>query len=363
MNESYLDRLAERLRREGLDAMMICPGETMEFFLSYTPMYCERFQGLFVKADGSLFYLCNLLYEDELRAALPPSVEVLTWFDGDAMAEVVAGHLRQRLPEGARLAVSDGTHAGSLLDVAEKLPLRLSNGELLLQRLRMIKTPEELQALRVAAQIADAALLETLPRVRPGMTEGQVKELLMEAMQRRGGEEPDGLVASGPNCAYAHYIGSQRRLEERDVLLMDFGCRYRGLRSDTTRTVFLGEPTPEQREVYDLVLRANEAAEAMAVAGAEAPAIDRRAREILDEKGYAWTLNSRLGHGIGYAVHEQPDIKASNPIRLEAGMAFSIEPGIYLKDRYGVRIEDIVIINERGEREVLNKTPKALTVL
>lgn len=171
------------------------------------------------------------------------------------------------------------------------------------------------------------------------------------------------MAQSGPNSALPHYLGWSRRIEERDVLLMDFGCTFRGMHSDITRTVFVGRPTPKQVEVYNLVRRANEEAEALVRAGAFVPDIDRRAREVLDEKGYAWSLTSRLGHGIGRMTHEQPDIKASNPIRLAAGMAFSIEPGIYLVGEFGVRVEDIVVLDERGEREVLNRVPKDLIVL
>ena len=268
MNTFYMKKLQEELKNSGFSAILISPGEELDFLLDFEPLFCERFQGLFVKADGTCFYICNLLYAEEFKQALPPEIPIYSWFDGDVMTEVVAKVLKEQGLLGTVIGVNSTAQAFNVLEIME-----------------------------------------------------------------------------------------------HDVVLMDFGCTVGGMYSDMTRTVFVGEPTEQEREIYELVRRANEGAEELVREGAFVPDIDQRARDILDEKGYAWSLVNRLGHGVGYTIHEAPDIKRSNPMHLEKGMAFTIEPGIYLPGTFGVRVEDVVIINENGEREILNHATKDLIVL
>ena len=173
----------------------------------------------------------------------------------------------------------------------------------------------------------------------------------------------EAMVISGPNSGYPHYMGNSRVIEEGDCIVLDYGTTYKGMKSDMSRTVFVGSITDEQREVYELVDRAQLAAQAAAVEGAWIPDIDKAARAVLDEKGLAHTLVNRVGHGIGYSVHEGPYITQQNFRRLERGNCFSIEPGVYLPGKWGMRIENIVCINENGETEVLNNADRSLRVL
>lgn len=184
-------------------------------------------------------------------------------------------------------------------------------------------------------------------------------------MQEFGGNGADAIVSFGANASYPHYMvsGEGAVLQEKDVLLTDFGCSYHGFQSDMTRTVFIGEPTEEEAKIYDIVLKANLAGEAAVKEGAYIPEIDKAARKVIEDAGYGQYFTTRLGHGIGYQVHESPEIKQSNRRNLEKGMAFSIEPGIYIPGVIGIRVEDIVVINEHGEREILNKVPKEMKVI
>ena len=363
MNGYYIGKLTEEMQREGFDAVLVAPGEELEFLTGFSPMLCERFQGLFVKADGSCFYICNLLYEGEFRKAFPESIPLYTWFDGDVMTEKVCAALIKEGLSGAVIGVGGTVPAFSLLEIGEKMPVTFKSGKAALERMRMIKTLEEMDALRDSAAIADRVFEEIISYVKPGMTEGDAAAFLMKRMTELGGKRPECIAAAGANASYPHYMGNSAVIGERDSLLLDFGCTYNGLYSDMTRMLYFGEPTEEERNLYNLVRRANEEAEELCISGAFVPDIDARAREVLDEQGYAPTLLNRLGHGIGYTVHEAPDIKQSNPIRLAPGMAFSIEPGIYIAGRTGIRVEDIVLINEHGEREVLNRSPKDMIVL
>lgn len=359
----YLDKLKGCLEERGIDAVMISPGEEMEFLIGMSPMYCERFQGFFLKADGTMFYIGNRLYEDEMREALPESVAVRSWFDEETMTDAVVPVLREFGLTDSLIAVSASTTACSLLELADAAGIHFVSGKGLLEEIRCIKTREEMQFLRESAGIADRMFDEVIRYASPGMTEGEIASYLMKGMEALGGKRPECIAARGPHAAYPHYMGTDGVIGVKDILLIDYGCTWHGMYSDMTRMIFFGAPSGREAMLYDLVRRSNEEAESMCHEGAFGPDISARAREVLDEEGYAHTLINRLGHGIGYTVHEAPDIRASNPVVLQKGMAFSIEPGIYLPGDIGIRVEDIVLINEEGEGEVLNKAPKSITVL
>ena len=361
--EYYLEKLKKSLRERALDAVMVSPGEEMEFLLGMTPMYCERFQGFFLKADGTMLYIGNRLYEDEMREALPEQVAVRSWFDEDTMTEAVVPVLKEFGLADSVIAVSASTTACNLLDLAEAAGIKFVSGKALLEEIRCIKTSEEMQFLRESAAIADRMFDEAARYAKPGMTEGGIAEFLLKGMEVLGGKRPECIAARGPHAAFPHYMGTDGVIGRKDILLLDYGCTWHGLYSDMTRMLFFGTPSGREAKLYGLVRRSNEEAEALCREGAFIPDISNRAREVLDEEGYAHTLINRLGHGIGYTIHEAPDIRASNPIHLVKGMAFSIEPGIYLPGEIGIRVEDIVLINEAGEGEVLNKAPKEPVII
>lgn len=270
---------------------------------------------------------------------------------------------REQGLSGKKIAVNSDARAFQILELMAETGITFVSGRYLMEAMRMIKDREEQQALRDSAAIADQVFTEVQAIIRLGVSEKEIQDFLLRRMKELGGENPECIVGVGANASYPHYIGCEGIVGEQDVVLLDYGCTYHGLYSDMSRTLFVGGVTEQQREAYELVKRANEAAEELAEEGARIPDLDAKAREVLDEKGYAHTLLNRLGHGIGYTVHEAPDIKQSNKMHLKKGMAFSIEPGIYLGGEFGIRIEDIVMINDRGEREVLNHSTKELIIL
>ena len=362
MRKEYLDKLIKMLPDAGMDAMLISPSEELKFFSGFTPTMCERFQGLFVKADGSVFYVCNLIYADEVRQALA-DVPVYAWFDGDGMVEPVGAILREQGLAGKTVGVNSSAQAFNVLDIARETGIIFVNGKPLLEEVRIVKSADELQRLREAADIANAAFDPVCGFIQPGITEGDIRDFLFAEMSKRGGYNMWAIVASGPNSSFPHYNGYDRVLQQGDCIVLDWGCEYKEMQSDISRTVFLAPISDELRELYQLSLRATMTAESLVKEGAYVPDIDAAARAVLDEKGLAHTLTSRTGHGIGYMMHEAPDIKASNKRKLERGMCFSIEPGIYLAGRFGMRVEDIVAVNLEGETEILNKASRELRVL
>ena len=356
------DRVAAQVKASGLGAILIAPSEDLVCLMGHKPLMCERFQGLFITAEGDYFYICNLLYADEIAQHLPAE-RIFSWFDGDGFVPTVREVLAQRGLLGQRIGVNSAVRAFNTLAIAAEVDVQWVDAMALVNESRIHKTPAELDGLRGAARVADAAFLKTVEEMHTGMREAQVIKLLVDNMNALGGDARGALVASGPNGALPHYLGSGRVIQKGDAVVMDFGCFYQSMRSDTTRTVFMGPVTEKQKEVYSLVLQANLAGEKAAVEGAWIPDVDKAARDVIEAAGYGPYFTTRLGHGIGYFEHEAPDIKQTNARRLERGMAFSIEPGIYLPNEFGVRIEDIVCIDETGKTQVLNTTSKEMLVL
>ena len=361
MRRNFIDKLVSLMKNAGMDAILVCPSEEMKFLVGFSPMMCERFQGLFIKNDGNVFYICNLLYKGELKEHFG-YMTIYEWFDGELMPEAVFNILEKEGLIGKTIGVNSTAPAFNILDIASVTNTKYVNAKPLFEEMRIIKTDEELENLRVSASIADKAFSEVIKFIKPGMKEADIKDFLFSAMQKNSGTNPFAIVASGPNSSYGHYMGSDRVIEPRDVVLLDFGCVYNDMCSDMSRTLFIGGISDENRRIYEICRAATEVAEAAAVEGAFIPDIDKAARDIIDNAGYKEYFDHRLGHGIGYMGHEAPDIKASNPRKLEKGMCFSIEPGINIPGKIGMRVEDIVAITEKGT-EILNKSTHELIII
>jgi Xaa-Pro dipeptidase len=344
-----------------LDAILVCPSEEMKFLLGFSPMMCERFQGLFIKNNGDIFYLCNLLYAGEIRHTLG-DIKIYDWFDGEVMPEAVFKILEKEGLTGKTIGVNSTAPAFNVLDIASRANIKFVNAKPLFEEMRIIKTAEELDNLRMAASIADKTFSEVINYIKSGMKESDVRDFLFSTMAKHGGCDTEGIVATGPNSSYGHYKGSERIIESKDVVLLDFGCTYNGMWSDMSRMVFVGGITDEQKKIYEICRQSTEAGEAASVEGAFIPDIDKAARDIIDKAGYKEFFDHRLGHGIGYMIHEAPDIMASNPRKLEKGMCFAIEPGINIPGKIGMRVEDIVAITGNGT-EILNKSTHELIII
>ena len=359
MRKNFIDKLVSLMNNTGMDAVLVCPSEEMKFLIGFSPMMCERFQGLFIKSDGNIFYICNLLYKGELANRFS-DMKIYDWFDGEFMQEAVLKILEKEKLTGKTIGVNSTAPAFNILDLNAKITF--VNAKPLLEEMRIRKTEEELENLRISASIADKAFEETIKFIKPGLKESDIRDCLFRTMTSNGGRDPFAIVASGPNSSYGHYMGSERIVGAQDVVLLDFGCIYNDMCSDMSRMVFTGGITDEYKKIYEICRKSTEAAEAACAEGAFIPDIDRTARDIIDNAGYKEYFDHRLGHGIGYMIHEAPDIKASNPRKLEKGMAFSIEPGINIPGKIGMRVEDIVAITEKGT-EVLNKSTHDLIII
>ncbi|MBO6576229.1 MAG: aminopeptidase P family protein [Rhodothermales bacterium] len=236
------------------------------------------------------------------------------------------------------------------------------SGEEAVAQLRMHKDQVELELMRTATRIAQDALKDTLPKLRAGVTEREAASELIQNLLRHGseGELPfQPIVAFGPNSANPHAVPTERPLQEGDLALFDWGANHHGYFSDLTRTFTFGEVDPELRKIGQLVHAANSAGRRAAGPGIAAGAIDRATRTVIADAGYGEQFMHRTGHGLGLEVHEEPYIRDDNNQTLRPGMTFTVEPGIYLAGKGGVRIEDDVVITDSGA-ESLSDMPRAV---
>jgi len=242
---------------------------------------------------------------------------------------------------------------------------QILSGEDCVAGLRMQKDQAELAAMRQAIAIAQDALTAILPSIKPGLTERNLASTLTLELLRHG-SDPEipfaPIIASGPNSANPHAVPTDRQLRPGDLLIVDWGASVAGYISDLTRTFVLGEPEPEFAQIARIVLEANAAARQQAKPGVPAGLLDQAAREVITRAGYEDFFTHRTGHGLGLEPHEEPYIRGDNSLLLTPGMTFTIEPGIYLPGRGGVRIEDNLVITESGS-ETLSVFPRELGLL
>ena len=262
------------------------------------------------------------------------------------IGEKVAELFIQRLGfEDAELNVAE-YHA-----LKESLPIAQWQGcSKELDSLRMVKTEEELNYLRIAEKIGVDAFLAVLPQIQVGMTENELAAELEYQMRKRGAEGTsfETIAISGKKTSMPHGKPDEKKLENGDFITMDFGCRYRGYCSDMTRTIVLGTAKEEQKRVYQIVKEAQAAGLSAIRAGISGKEADAVARKVIDDAGYGKYFGHSLGHGVGLLIHEQPNLSPLSETILKPGMVVTCEPGIYIPDFGGVRIEDMVCVGEDG---------------
>ncbi|MBI4771390.1 MAG: aminopeptidase P family protein [Chloroflexi bacterium] len=367
MSLSRLSALLRQLETAGLDTLALVPGPNLYYFTGLSFHLSERPIVLFLPRTGEPAIVLPELEAGKPALALYP-IRPFPYGEADAARGEAFGRAAEALAlagkpvgvESRRMRVMELRHLEAVAPGATFPP-----AEAALAALRMVKDPDELAAMRRAAQIAEAALHATLPRIRYGMTERELAAALTAQLLAAGcdSEVPFApIVASGPNSALPHAFPTGRKLQRGDLLILDWGAASGGYFSDITRTFALGEIDPEMRTVYELVQRANAAGVAAARPGAAPQEVDRAARRVIDEGDYGQHFIHRTGHGLGLEGHEEPYIREGETAPLAPGNTFTVEPGIYLPGRGGVRIEDDVAITADGA-ECLTTLPRDLSIL
>lgn len=355
-----LERTAEATGAAALDGLLVTPGPMLAYLTGYAPPPLERLT-LLVVAPGREPSMIVPALERPAAASAPVGerLELVEWRDGEDPYEAFA-----KLVGGGRYAVTDQTWASHVLALQRARPDAelVAQGDVL-PLLRAVKDEDELERLRAAARGADAAFADVISLPFAGRRELDVAANLDRLLREHGHERVDfTIVGSGPNGASPHHGAGERTIEPGDAVVLDFGGVASGYCSDITRTVFVGEPSQEQRRVYELVRAAQQTAFEAVRPGVTCQAVDRAARAVISEAGFGDRFLHRTGHGIGIEVHEPPYIVEGNETPLEPGMTFSDEPGIYLLGRFGVRIEDQVAVTDSGA-ERLNGASREITVV
>ena len=337
----------------GLDGLLVTPGPDLVYFTGLRPPVTERLTMLLLPAR--VLVVPALEHPGEL-----PGLEVVPWRDGEDPYAVVAALLE---PDG-RYAISDSAWAMHVIALQEAAPrTRYASMTGSLPMLRAVKDAAEVELLAAAGAAADATYEQILSVRFAGRTELQVAADLARLLREHGHEQVDfTIVAAGSNGADPHHDIGDRVIREGDMVVLDFGGLKDGYGSDTTRTVHVGAPTPYEQQVFDVVRAAQQAAFEAVRPGVACQEIDRVARDIIEDAGFGEFFIHRTGHGIGLTTHEPPYLVRGEEQPLVPGMCFSIEPGIYLPGRFGVRIEDIVTVTGTGGRR-LNTTDHALAVV
>jgi len=358
--------LGMQAERAGADAVLIGPGADLRYFLGHSVSSHERLTCLTVTPDGTPRLLVPKLERPGWSGTPVEELgfDIVTWRDGEDPHAALAA----LLPDRARtFAVDDYLPAAHVLGIRRAVTgseLTLA-GEAIAE-LRMRKDQAEVAALAAVGAAIDRVHARMGEFLRAGRTEHRAATDIAAALVQEGHAAAEFvIVGSGPNGASPHHEASDRVIGVGDPVVIDIGgVSPAGYFSDCTRTYSVGRPTdPEFETVYETVRRAQAAGVAAATAGTAGEAVDTASRTVIDEAGYGDAFITRTGHGIGLEVHEHPYLVAGNTAVLEPGMAFSVEPGIYLAGRFGVRIEDIVVVDQDGRPQQLNHADTSLVIL
>lgn len=359
-------RLQASIKAAGLDGLFVVPGANFYYLTGLSMHTWERTTLLFLPAEGPGAMVVPALEAPNARPHFPAEIQFFPWADGERPVGAMADLARAKGLKPGHYALEHLYMRVQERDVIDEVLgcSTFTNADPLIAELRMCKDRSELDCMIKASEIAEQALQETLPLIKPGMTEREIATELKVRMLRLGSgplpKEP--VVASGPRSSNPHTKTSDRALEAGDMLMIDTGASYKGYASDITRTFAVGHISDEMRKVYAVVKAANEAALAATRAGVECQAIDAAARKVIDEAGYGQFFIHRVGHGLGLEGHEYPYMVKGNAMLLQVGMVYTDEPGIYIPGVGGVRIEDNVAITAEGY-ELLNGFTKDLMVL
>ena len=356
---NHFAKIAEKLNTYGLDGMLLTC-EANRFYAS--GFHSTGTDGVALVTREGNFYFTDSRYieaahnkvqnaEIAQTDAAHPYVDLIN-------AAMEKTHVQKLGFEDACMTVADYRH------YSEKLHCELVPATELLISLRQSKDAEEVERMIAAQRIAEGALDQILKEIKPGVTEKEIAARLQYLMLAGGAENMsfDPIVASGPNGSMPHAVPTDRKIQEGDFVTMDFGCIYQGYCSDMTRTVAVGHVTEEMEKVYHTVLQAQLAGIAAAKAGATGHDVDAAARKVIEDAGYGPYFGHSFGHSVGVEIHEAPNATPANNNPLPLGAAVSAEPGIYLPGRFGVRIEDVLVLQEGGCMDI-TLAKKDLTIL
>jgi Xaa-Pro aminopeptidase len=359
-----VNKLKKIGRNAGINAFLINSEKNMRYFAGFSVLSLERFAGIIIPVDTRKPLLVVPRLEAEKAKECSAFEEIRSYGDSENPAILLKKIIREQKLEKAVFGVEwtlPFKFYKMLIECSPKI--RVEDASNLFSGLRSIKSAEELEKMKRAASIVADGIEVGIESIQPGVSELSISFEIEKTIKQSGGESvPFCLVLSGSNSALPHGETSNRKIDKKDVVLMDVGAVYEGYYADLTRTVFVGEATKIQRKIYETVLRAQEAAIKAVKPGVEAEQVDMVARKIIEDSGYRRYFTHRTGHGLGLDVHEEPYIAPGNKTVLRRGMTFTIEPGIYLPGKFGVRIEDDIAVS-KDQGKLLSNLCKEILII
>ncbi len=346
---------ARRLLTEtGLDAVFIGGGTNLLYFTRVGWWTSERVFGVVLSRKRDPVWVCPAFEVKRAEELVPAGQEIRTWEEHENPYEVVGGVLKD-IGAAGKLGTAPDLRAFEIYGLRRSLPaIDVVDGAAITEGCRGVKTAKEIAYMDLANRITKLAYQEGFKELRAGMTIRDLSGAISAATQKLGSSGGGG-PQFGPNSAFPHGSQVPRTLTAGDTILVDGGCGVEGYRSDVTRTVVFGKPSDKQRRVWDIVRKAQKAALKAARPGATCESVDRAARKVVEDAGFGpgyKYFGHRLGHGIGMEGHEYPYLVKGNTLKIEPGMTFSNEPGIYIYGEFGVRIEDCMVVTETGARHL-----------
>lgn len=354
-----IEKLVVRLKEEKLDGIFLMNDSNIRYISGFTGS-----DSFVIITEQSRAFITDSRYTEQAEAECK-GFEVIRWGKPlmglhETIKEICEKYNVKKLAfERQHVSYDRYEELSKALTAVELVP---SSG--LVEDLRSIKDDAELNYMRKAAQIADEAFSEILKYIRPGVSEMDIERELQYFIKKKGAEDVgfSTIVASGKRSSLPHAVPCDKKIEKGDLVTLDFGAKYMGYRSDMTRTIVVGAPSDKQREIYEIVRKAQEEASKAVKPGVAGKVPDACAREYITNAGYGEYFGHGLGHGVGLDIHEGPSLSKAAEKLLEVGNVVTVEPGIYLPDWGGVRIEDTVIVLENGI-EVLTKSSKELIII
>jgi Xaa-Pro dipeptidase len=346
--------------QSGVDALFIEPGSSLSYFADLRWGRSERTFGLFLPREGDAIVVCPAFEEARAAKGVAGRFEIRVWQEDESPFELIGSLMRERGRATGTLALEESTRYFVAAGIAGAVPaLRVVSGDPVTHGCRGIKTAHEVEIMRFANRVTVEAIEATFASLWEGMTQADLSRLLRESLSRLG-YSGGGLALIGESSAYPHGSDNPGKLREGDVVLVDVGTSVHGYASDISRTTVLGKPSAEVARVYGIVRDAQAAALAAAAPGKSCGEIDVVARSVVERAGFGPDyryFGHRLGHGIGLDGHEWPYLVRGSKVVLRPGMTFSNEPGIYQYGKFGVRIEDIMVITEGGAEMLTAQAP------
>lgn len=357
MNNNRLDKVLVKMSEKKMDYMIISDPSSIEYLCGVKNHPGERMYALLINSQGEHRIFLNKLFyvPQEL------GIEKVWFSDTDDSIALLANVIK----ENSTIGIDKNWAAHFLLNLQSKLPNNtFVNGSAVIDEVRMVKEEKEIETMIKASLINDEAIKQLVSTIQPNDTELMISNRLLAIYQSLGASDHSfsPIVAFGKNGADPHHGNDDTVLQKGDSIIIDMGCLYEGYCSDMTRTFFYQEASDKQKEVYEIVKEANLKAQAMIRPGVRLCDIDVTARDYIASKGYGEYFTHRLGHFIGRDVHEYGDVSSQFDIEVKEGMIFSIEPGIYLPNEFGVRVEDLVVVTHDGCQS-LNHYSKELQIL